>query len=217
MFTDSTQVPGSRLLSSLALALLLGSFPAAAIGPTESGTPSTPGVPDGGYTGVWEGLGLAPPMPDDNPPAGAKARAPNLTFSYYTVSGATLRGRSTSAGYSYAGLGCTYTLDADRILNTELPIPDGATIKYLRVYYRDTNASAHVTGLITRYEPGQAFDDLVSVSSTAAFAGGYGFTVSAEINEVVNNATYAYTLLGVPSLSSNTVQICGLRVAYYAP
>jgi hypothetical protein len=45
--------------------------------------------------------------------------------------------------------------------------------------------------------------------------GGYGFVVSAEITETVNNTIYAYTLIGWPDDIVVDNQICGLRVAYY--
>lgn len=165
----------------------------------------------------WHGDGPAPLMPDDNHPNPDSPEAPQLTFSYYTVSGATLRGRSSTTGYTYQGLGCSYATAGDRLLNTELPIPDGATIKYLRVYYYDTNATAGVRGYVTRYQPGVATSDLVTVASTAAFAGGYGFTVSTAITEIADNTDYAYTVIGWPDQASSSLQICGLRVAYYAP
>ncbi len=87
----------------------------------------------------------------------------------------------------------------------------------MRVYYNDTSATGLVRGYITRYQPGQATTDLVTVSSTAAGASGYGFVVSAEITEIADNTDYAYTLIGWPSEASSSTQICGLRVAYYAP
>lgn len=160
--------------------------------------------------------------PDENLPPGSSVSgaAPRATFSYYMASGATLRGRNSSTGYAYAGNGCAYVTSGTttgRILNTELYIPDGSIIKYLRVYFNDTNASGSVAGFITRYQPGVAVSDLVSASSTAAYAGGYSFVVSSEITETVNNTSYAYTLIGWPSDSVSSLQICGLRVAYYAP
>lgn len=160
--------------------------------------------------------------PDDNPPPGSALSpdAPHLAFSYYQVSGATLRGRNSDTGYLYDGSGCTHVTvgsGAGRILNTELPLPDGSVVKYLRVYYKDTNAANGVEGYITRYQPGQATADLVHTGSSDAFAGGYGFVVSAEITETVNNTAYAYTLIGWPDDTNVANQICGLRVAYYSP
>jgi hypothetical protein len=160
--------------------------------------------------------------PDENPPAGGdQLSAPSaLTFSYYQVSGTTLRPRTSSTEYAYDGVGCTHVsagTGTGRILNTELPLPDGAVIKYLRVYYRDTSVTNGVEGYITRYQAGTGAADLVHTGSSDAFAGGYGFTVSAELSEIVNNTSYAYTLIGWPDDANVANQICGLRVAYYAP
>ena len=185
--------------------------------------PSEPGAqaPDfatvTGSSAEWFGDGPMPLMPDDNGFIN-DGRAPALTFSYYTVSGATLRGRSSTAEHAYQGLGCvSSTTPADTFLNTELPIPDGATIKYLRIYYNDTSATGTVSSYLTRYSPGQSYTDLALVSSTLAFAGGYGTTLSTELTHVVDNLSWAYTLIGFTSAASYSLQICGMRIAYYAP
>jgi hypothetical protein len=164
-----------------------------------------------------QAAGIAPP--DENNPLLAP-NEPAQTFTYYQVTGATLRGRNSTTGYMYDGVGCSHVTSGTgtgRILNTELILPDGAVIKYLRVYYRDTNAANGVEGYITRYQPGVGTADLVHVGSTNSFAGGYGFVVSQEITETVNNTTYGYTLIGWPDDANVNNQICGLRVAYYAP
>ena len=93
-------------------------------------------------------------------------------------------------GRTHDGVGCSHVTvgtGTGRILNTELPLPDGSVIKYLHVYYRDTNAANGVEGYVTRYQPGTGTADLVHIGSTDAFVGGYGFVVSAEIIETVNN------------------------------
>lgn len=183
-------------------------------------------VPENGLTASGEPFEIPQGIaPDDNPVAGAArtngtngTNATSAVFSYYQVSGATLRGRDSATGYQYDGVGCSHvTSGSSRILNTELPIPDGATIKYLRVYYRDLNAASGVEGYITRYDPGTATLDLVHAGSTNAFVGGYGFVVSQEITETVNNTRYVYTLIGWPDEANVNNQICGLRVAYYLP
>lgn len=182
-------------------------------------------VPENGLMASGESFawpeGLAP---DDNPPEGAArtqgTNASTATFSYYQVAGATLRGRSSSTEYAYDSVGCTYVTSGtgiNSILNSELLLPDGATIKYLRLYYRDSSATGYVRGFVTRYTPGTATNDLISTASTAAFNSGYGFVVSSEITETVNNTTHAYTLIGWPTAVGSTLQICGLRVAYYLP
>lgn len=153
--------------------------------------------------------------PDDN--VGLASPNPRLSFSYYLASGATMRGRSSATTHVYDGLGCVHLTSGAEIVNTELYIPDGSIIKYLRLYYIDTSASGSVKGYITRYTPGTATNDLVNISSSTSGAGGYGFVVSDEITETVNNTSYAYTLIGWPTAAASSLQICGLRVAYYAP
>jgi hypothetical protein len=204
--------------------MVYADIPAAAIpdgaAPALEGTGEAQPGTEGGEAPLQEGVqfpaGLAP---DDNPP-NLMPGAPGATFSYYTVSGATLRGRSSSTEYVYDGVGCVHVSAGSgtgRIINTELSVPDGSILKYLRVYYKDTNNAGSVSGYITRYTPGTASNDLVNVSSTSAFNGGFGFAVSREITQTVNNASYAYTLIGWPSGLGSTLQVCGLRVAYYAP
>jgi hypothetical protein len=185
--------------------------------PTEPGAAQT----DRHRTVVYDSATSTGLPPDENPPASSALapNAPNLTFEYYQVSGVTLRGRSSDTGYAYDGVGCSHVTagtGTGRILNTDLPLPDGSVIKYLRVYYRDTNAANGVEGYITRYQPGVGTADLVHTGSSDAFVGGYGFVVSAEITETVNNTSYAYTLIGWPDDANVANQICGLRVAYYA-
>jgi hypothetical protein len=162
--------------------------------------------------------------PDDNPVESvertSETSATDAVFYYYQVSGATLRGRNSSTEYEYDVVGCSHVTvgsGTGRILNTELPIPDGATIKYLRVYYRDVNPASGIEGYITRYQPGVGTADLVHTGSTNLFAGGYGFVVSQEITSTVNNKDYVYTLIGWPDEANVANQICGLRVAYYLP
>jgi hypothetical protein len=100
-------------------------------------------------------------------------------------------------------------------MSTELHIPDGSIIKYLRIYYNDTSTTANVLGYITRYDTGTSTNDLISVSSSGS--AGVGTALSAEITHTVDNFGYAYVLIGWPGALGTTVQICGLRVAYYAP
>jgi hypothetical protein len=157
--------------------------------------------------------------PDDNP--GVGITSPDAIFSYFLVSGATLRGRSSATQYTYAGSGCSYTTAGEgtqRILNTDLQLPDHAVIKYIRVYYYDTNPSSGVDGFLTRYTPGENIaDDLVAANAPDAFSGGFGFTVSPEITETVDNEIYAYTLIAFPDENNSANQFCGLRIAYFPP
>ena len=188
-------------------------------------------APENGLTASGEPFEIPQGIaPDDNPVEGTartngtnSTNAPSAVFHYLMVPGTTLRGRTTDTEYIYDGLGCTHVTAADpedgtsRILNTEAHLPDQAIIKYLRVIYKDTNPNKGVTGYITRYEPGIGTLDVISAGSADEFAGGYGFVVSSEVSMTVNNKDFAYTLIGWPDDLGSTLQICGLRIAYYLP
>lgn len=157
--------------------------------------------------------------PDDNPPMNAPNQ-PALTFSYYMVAGPEMHPRSTSNIQTYSANGCIYMstgANVGLLTGTSLHIPDDSVIKYIRLYYHDTNASAGVDAYLTRYAPGSATSDRLHTGSTNAFSGGYAFVVSAEITETVNNTIYAYHLYGWPDSNVSSLQVCGIRVAYYAP
>lgn len=156
--------------------------------------------------------------PDDN-----ISLAPGLVdavFTYYTVSGPELQPRTTTNVQVYNANGCVYMstgTSTGLLTGTGLHIPDGSIIKFIRLYYNDTNASFGVDGFLTRYAPGTSTSDLASAGSTAAFSGGYGFIVSNEITHTVNNSIYGYMLYGWPDTNASSLQVCGIRVAYYAP
>jgi hypothetical protein len=157
--------------------------------------------------------------PDDNPPLSAALapNAPAASFSYYFVSGATLVARSSSDSYSYDGLGCVHVGTGGLVLNTDLQIPVGSEIKYLRLYYYDNNNPGFVTGYISKYPPSQSSADIVAVSSPASASTVPGYVVSARITQTVDYEGNPYLLIGRPSVANSNLRICGLRVAYYAP
>ena len=159
------------------------------------------------------------PWDDSSSTAEAEAgENPEQVFVYYQVAGATLKGRSSSTEFAYDGLGCIHTTaGSSRITNIELILPDGATIRYLRLYYKDSSTTGAVQTFLTRYDPGSGTSDLVSATSSTSGAPGYGTVLSPALTEVVDNANYAYTLIGWPTAHDANLQVCGMRVAYYAP
>ncbi len=141
--------------------------------------------------------------------------SPAVSFSYYRMIGTAFQPRKSSTLYDYSANGCVYqTGGTDMRFQAPLLLPDGATIKYLRIYYIDS-AAQDLTAWITRYQPGSTSSDLTFV--TSAGTGGYGTALSAEITHTVDLTNWAYTLIWAPGVSSSANQFCGVRVAYYAP
>ncbi len=195
-----------RIVSIVAVAGMLHSQPAFAQEPS-------PGTESGAKPAV---TGVSVGEPDSN--AGKRptsAQAADATFSYYMVSGATMTPRNSTTTISYDLKGCTRVTAGADYLTTELHIPEGSVIKYIRLIYIDNSATGNVTGALTRYNPGTETKDLAIIESSTVFAGGYGFVISDEMTETVNNGNYAYALLGLTT--GTNVQLCGIRVAYYAP
>ena len=208
----------SAFLASLLLAVLLTSGRDSALAqgpnpPTADATPATamplpptgdgqPSIPANRQTPVQKS---APESPSN----------PALSFSYYKVIGSAFQPRNSASTFTYSSNGCLYQSGGtDFRFQAPLVLPEGSEIKYVRIYYLDT-AATDMTVWLTRYEPGQANLDLTSVTSTGS--GGYGTVLSPLITQTVDMATYAYVLTWGTSVATSANQICGVRVAYYAP
>ena len=138
-----------------------------------------------------------------------------VTFSYYSVVGMQLQPRVSGTGYGYDFNGCLHiSAGTDNRLTFPLLIPDGSEVKYLRIYYNDTNAGTDLTAWLTRYDPGISATDLTSVTSTGS--GGYGTALSPELTEIFDSGLN-YSVIVATNTTTATTQICGVRVAYYAP
>lgn len=165
----------------------------------------------------------------DGLPAGVSPAAPNVapsgilaadeilaSFSYYRLVGTAFNPRTSSTTFAYNFEGCIYeTGGADNRFMAPLLIPENSIIKYLRLYYNDTNAGSSITAYLTRYQPGVTNEDLTFVNS--AGSSGYGTTLSEEITHTVNIHDWAYTIIIAPNGNSSANSFCGVRVAYFAP
>lgn len=160
----------------------------------------------------WEAL-MAGPQPDKT--GNAEGKAPEWSDFYYKfLAGSALRPRDSSSGWRYEGVGCVYRSNGSELFTINLDIPNGARIDYLRLFYRDTSAS-NGTAWITNYDGAGNFTDLTSVSS--AGNGGYGTTLSPQLSHVVDTAARSYVVNWEPAQNGNTMQLCGVRVAYRLP
>jgi len=138
-----------------------------------------------------------PPMPETGPDA---ANQLNLSFSYYKVIGTTFQPRMSTSTYSYTSNGCMYQNGGtDLRFQAPLVLPEGSEIKYVRIYFQDTVAQD------------------MTVWLTSSGSGGYGTALSTLITQTVDMASYAYVLTWGTGTTTSGNQICGVRVAYYAP
>jgi hypothetical protein len=158
------------------------------------------------------------PQPDENQIDGAARQAPNLTFSYFRQLGSTFDPRTTDTTYLYNFNGCIHLTAGDNRVMVDIQIPNGSTIKYLRGYVNDTSNSQAVNLWLTRFEPGVSSSDLIAMDSGIAYNSGYKSFLSQEITQTVDTVNYSYMVIaGMPNNATAITQLCGIRVAYYAP
>jgi hypothetical protein len=112
-------------------------------------------------------------------------------------------------------MGCVHvSAGATYLLNAPLEIPHGSQIVLLRLYYDDTSAS-NINSWITRYnEYGTGFEDLVSVSSLGD--GGHSSNYG-NLDHIVDTYNWRYVLNVRLNDPNSGLQVCGMRVMYYAP
>ena len=142
------------------------------------------------------------------------ADSPFAALSYYYVLGMQMQPRVSTTTFAYDLTGCVHlTGGTDNRLTFPLLLPEGSIIRFLRIYYDDTNAGVDLTAWLTRFESGVTSTDIVSVASSGS--AGYGTTVVDFTSTF--NSSYNYTLIVAPNVNNSTVQICGVRVGYYSP
>lgn len=184
----------------------------------ESSEPSVAEIP----ADAWRSSAALPagmPAEKMSPPDGVSQvvdEAVLQTLVSHRVTGSALRPRVSGVTYDvYWTGGCSYaTSDANRVWNTPLHLPQGATVKYLRMYYRDTSAS-NSYGWFTLYD---LFGDLVSEWSVGSDGNtGEGFRDSDPIDHTIDYQSYSYLLNWRPNDASSDMQLCGFRIFYQRP
>lgn len=136
-------------------------------------------------------------------------------FRYHNVAGSSFYPRSGGTTVQYGGAGCISRQAGTEWFVSPLQLPQGATIKYVRVFYYDTSGS-DLRVALTRYDGAGGYQDEALFSNTGA-NGGYGQTLSPELTVLVDNLSYATQLLADFGESSPTLKLCGMRLAYTLP
>lgn len=135
--------------------------------------------------------------------------------SFYHIPGSVLTPVSSATTLSYGFMGCIYaTAGAGNLLNAPLELPDGARVVLVRLYYDDASTSS-IDAWLTRYdELGTTYEDLIHIASTGSSGHGSSY---GELDHVVNTYSWSYVLNVRLNAADTNLQVCGLRVMYYAP
>lgn len=167
--------------------------------------------------------GSSPAQGAGSTPTGKASRSAEIQVTpgqwyHLNVAGTALRPRSSSTGWAAneANGGCIYATNGSDVFNVDIQLPEQAQIRYLRIYFDDTSSSHDSYAWVTAYDGGgRPPDDLLFVSSTGN--AGYGTNLSALTPVMVDNFSRSMVLNWRPNETGNTMQLCGLRIAYRMP
>jgi hypothetical protein len=96
-----------------------------------------------------------------------------------------------------------------------LRLPDGATVRSLRLYYSRQGDLQNQAELL-RYDLGSSATSLVSLNATQTTEGLHS-VVSTQQSIVIDNTSHAYNLAWTGYSATPTNQLCAMRVAYEVP
>jgi len=149
----------------------------------------------------------APEPPEADQPAGAP-------FDYLFIAGSTFHPVDSTTAYTYTGGGCiAKTGGFSMIFAHKAVLPQGAVVRFLRIYYRDTSES-HISAYFTSYNALGTGADHANVSSTNAS----GTALSPEFNYEVNQAAAPINVIAhLREPGTGALEFCGARIAYEPP
>ena len=156
------------------------------------------------------------PLPPRSPDLDQANQPAGFVFNHLFIPGAAFHPLEITTTYAYSGGGCIHkTGGSDNLFTHKAVLPQGAIVRYLRLYYYDTSTES-VTAFFTTYNTTGGFNELTSVSSAAG--GGFGSALSPEINYTVDHfAAPINVVANLGAQNDNTLRFCGVRIAYEPP
>ncbi len=174
-----------------------------------AGAASSAPVPPEAY------LASPPDASTDNDPLDF---APAQYDSYLRIAGSAVKPRESGVEWTGSGGGgCMYVSSGSTyaVFNTPVYLPQGATVKYLRMYYYDANASFNSSAWFTVYDLYGTIVEEHGVSSSGSTGNGYETT--AEFTHTIDYLSYSYVINWRPYDLGSDTQVCGFRIYYDSP
>ncbi|MBZ0222266.1 MAG: hypothetical protein IT467_11660 [Dokdonella sp.] len=150
--------------------------------------------------------------------------APAVATYWQMIPAATFVTRSSNMSYSYANGGCV-TLPSGTDFTHRLLLPAGATLRYVRTYFRDTGPGS-VFSAVSQYDAAGGLVDMGAMNSPNA--GGYSSMLSPDLAHMFDPVNHAY-VINVQYRTDDTIFLngfesgagemlfCGVRVMWDMP
>ena len=186
-----------------------------------------------GQTGHMQGPRGSEPLPAQSGTAGTglespralsdeagrqeESAEPDLTAGYNAtvrIPVAALKPRESNVEWGVGGEGgCTYASSGDEFTWWAAPLylPDGATLRYFRMYYNDQSEAISCAAYLTVYD---LFGDIVTEWGIFSSGTGQNYATTAELDHVIDYNSYNYVINWSPNMIGPDMQVCGFRVFY---
>jgi hypothetical protein len=157
--------------------------------------------------------------PPDRPDAADPLdRAIDTTYNAsLRITGSAMRPRESDVEWREGSNGgCIYASSGDELTvwNTPVYLPQGSTVKYLRMYYDDQNATINCQAWFTVYD---LYGEVVEEWETCSTGTGRTFATSSEFTHTVDYDLYSYAVNWRPWNLGDDMQVCGFRILYHTP
>ena len=153
----------------------------------------------------------------DSPEANSVDQSAGSVFEYLNIAGSSFHPHDNSTTYTYTGTGCiAKTGGSGNLFAHKAVLPQGAVVKFLRLYYYNTSSN-NILAFFTTYDGAGNYNERTTVSSTTVPTG-FGTELSPEIDFTVNRYASAINIVAnLGSQNDSSLQFCGVRIAYHAP
>ena len=161
------------------------------------------------------------PCPGSSPapsPVEEEVTAPAQTLASLRVLGSVLRPRDSDVEWHNAGSGgCIYAVSGDDwvVWNTPIYLPQGATVRRVRMYWFDENVPVDCMGWFTVYDYLGVPVTEWSISSEGK--SGFDYSSTPDFSHTIDYDLYSYVLNWRPCALGQDIQLCGFRIYYEPP
>ena len=109
--------------------------------------------------------------------------------------------------------GCAYAVSGDRYTWWVAPLylPDGATLRYFRMYFNDQTTEINCAAYLTVYD---LFGRIVDEWGIFSRDTGQDYVTTVELDHQIDYASYNYVINWSPNIIGPDMQVCGFRVFY---
>ena len=139
--------------------------------------------------------------------------APNAVPFFKRIAGLSFHPLDSNVAYGTAPGGCLYQTGSGGDFASDIQVPDGAVIDYLRVYFYDTDGGSDAVAELYAYDG--AGNSTLIASAVGSGTPAYGSAVSELFSHYVDNAAEALAVvLDFQGASTDALRICGIRIRY---